>query len=114
ASSPAPTAAWRRCAAISRSPSSTRSPRARRWRGSGTGECIAFATDSGSSMRKGTLADFFAASPLAGSDLKIERVKGGDRKIDLDAGSEAIGGADEDARSGDSRNPAHPNRGERR
>jgi prevent-host-death family protein len=33
--------------------------------------------------RKGTLADFFAASPLRGSGLKIKRLRGGLRKIDL-------------------------------
>jgi hypothetical protein len=62
-------------------------------------------------MRKGTLADFFAASPLAGSGLKIERVKDEGREIDLDAGSEEIGGPDEDVRSSGSRNPAHRDRG---
>ena len=38
ASSPAPIAAWRRCAATSRSPSSRRSAGARNWRGSGLGD----------------------------------------------------------------------------
>jgi prevent-host-death family protein len=33
--------------------------------------------------RVGTLADFFAASPLRGSGLKLERSKGRLRKIDL-------------------------------
>jgi hypothetical protein len=33
-------------------------------------------------MRKGTLAEFFAASPLAGSGLKIERLNGGLREIE--------------------------------
>ncbi len=33
--------------------------------------------------RKGTLADFFASSPLAGSRLKIKRVAGGPRPVDL-------------------------------
>lgn len=33
--------------------------------------------------RVGTLADFFAASPLRGSGLKISRAKGGTRKVDL-------------------------------
>jgi prevent-host-death family protein len=33
--------------------------------------------------RAGTLADFFAASPLRGSGLKVPRVKGGPRKVDL-------------------------------
>ncbi|MGD0567981.1 MAG: type II toxin-antitoxin system Phd/YefM family antitoxin [Candidatus Sulfotelmatobacter sp.] len=33
--------------------------------------------------RVGTLADFFAASPLRGSGLKLPRRKGGLRKIDL-------------------------------
>jgi len=33
--------------------------------------------------RAGTLADFFAASPLRGSGLKVPRVKGGTRKVDL-------------------------------
>ena len=47
-------------------------------------------------MRKGTLADFFANSPLPGSDLKIERVKGEVREIDLDDSSEEVGGAHED------------------
>jgi len=33
--------------------------------------------------RKGTLADFFASSPLPGSDLEIERLKDLPREIDL-------------------------------
>jgi prevent-host-death family protein len=33
--------------------------------------------------RKGTLADFFAASPLAGSRLKIRRIPGDPRPVDL-------------------------------
>jgi prevent-host-death family protein len=33
--------------------------------------------------RHGSLADFFAASPLRGSGLKIERVKGKPRNIKL-------------------------------
>ncbi len=33
--------------------------------------------------RKGSLADFFAASPLRGSGLKIERIRGRARKIIL-------------------------------
>jgi prevent-host-death family protein len=33
--------------------------------------------------RTDTLADFFARSPLRGSKLKIERIKGGVRPIDL-------------------------------
>ena len=33
--------------------------------------------------RTGNLAEFFAASPLRGSKLKVERVKGGLRKLDL-------------------------------
>src|SRR5467141_2649060 len=33
--------------------------------------------------RKGTLAEFFAASPLRGSDLEIERARGGAREVDL-------------------------------
>jgi prevent-host-death family protein len=33
--------------------------------------------------RKDTLADFFAASPLHGSGLEIERAQGGTREIDL-------------------------------
>jgi len=33
--------------------------------------------------RKGSLADFFAASPLRGSGLEIERVRGGTREVDL-------------------------------
>jgi prevent-host-death family protein len=33
--------------------------------------------------RVGTLADFFAASPLRGSGLKLRRIKGRLRKIDL-------------------------------
>jgi prevent-host-death family protein len=35
------------------------------------------------SRRVGTLADFFASSPLRGSGLKLERPKGRLRKIDL-------------------------------
>ena len=33
--------------------------------------------------RKGTLADFFARSPLRGSGIKIERLKGSLREVDL-------------------------------
>ena len=33
--------------------------------------------------RTGNLAEFLAASPLRGSKLKVERVKGGLRKADL-------------------------------
>ena len=33
--------------------------------------------------RKGTLAEFFAASPLRGSNLEIERAQGGAREVDL-------------------------------
>lgn len=33
--------------------------------------------------RSGNLAEFFAVSPLRGSKLRIERSKGGRRKIDL-------------------------------
>lgn len=33
--------------------------------------------------RKGNLAEFFAASPLRGSGLKIERTKGDPREIEL-------------------------------
>jgi hypothetical protein len=33
--------------------------------------------------RQGSLADFFAASPLRGSGLKIERAKGTPRDIEL-------------------------------
>lgn len=33
--------------------------------------------------RVGNLAEFFAASPLAGSDLKLDRIKGEPREIDL-------------------------------
>jgi prevent-host-death family protein len=33
--------------------------------------------------RIGTLADFFANSPLRGSKLRVERAKGGFRPIDL-------------------------------
>ncbi len=33
--------------------------------------------------RKGSLAEFFAASPLVGSGIVIERVRSGPRKIDL-------------------------------
>lgn len=33
--------------------------------------------------RKGNLAEFFAASPLRGSGLEVERVKDGPRDIDL-------------------------------
>jgi prevent-host-death family protein len=33
--------------------------------------------------RKGTLAQFFARSPLAGSGVKIERLKDGPRDVDL-------------------------------
>jgi len=33
--------------------------------------------------RNGTLADFFAASPLRGSGLEIARAQGGTREVDL-------------------------------
>lgn len=33
--------------------------------------------------RKGTLADFFASSPLRGSDVRIKRVRGRLRKVEL-------------------------------
>ncbi len=33
--------------------------------------------------RRGTLADFFAASPLNGSSLDVERLNDGPREIDL-------------------------------
>ena len=33
--------------------------------------------------RKGNLAEFFAASPLRGSGVRIERTKDGTREIDL-------------------------------
>jgi len=33
--------------------------------------------------RKGNLAEFLAASPLRGSDLHVERLKDGPRKMDL-------------------------------
>jgi prevent-host-death family protein len=33
--------------------------------------------------RKGTLADFFAASPLPGAGLKVERPQGGVREVEL-------------------------------
>jgi prevent-host-death family protein len=33
--------------------------------------------------RKGNLAEFFAASPLRGSGIKIQRTKDGPREIDL-------------------------------
>ena len=33
--------------------------------------------------RKGTLAEFFAASPLRGSGLEIERAQGGAREVEL-------------------------------
>jgi hypothetical protein len=61
------------------------------------------------SLRKGTLANFFANSPLAGSDLKIERLRGGMRKIDFES-SEA-GGADDERGMGDSRSPPHNDSG---
>ncbi len=35
------------------------------------------------SRRTGTLADFFAGSPLAGSDLQVERRQDGPRELDL-------------------------------
>ena len=34
-------------------------------------------------QRKGTLVDFFMNSPLRGSGIKIERIRGGLRKVDL-------------------------------
>ncbi len=33
--------------------------------------------------RKGNLAEFFAASPLLGSELRIKRLKGKPRKVNL-------------------------------
>lgn len=33
--------------------------------------------------RPGNLAEFFAESPLRGSDLKVDRTKDGSRKVDL-------------------------------
>ena len=33
--------------------------------------------------RRGNLVEFFARSPLRGSDVRIERIKGGLRKVDL-------------------------------
>ena len=33
--------------------------------------------------RKGNLAEFFAASPLRGSGIKIRRLRGGMRKVEL-------------------------------
>ncbi len=33
--------------------------------------------------RQGTLSDFFASSPLRGSGLKIRRIRGGARKVNL-------------------------------
>lgn len=33
--------------------------------------------------RNGTLAEFFAASPLRGSHLEIERAQGGPREVEL-------------------------------
>ena len=35
------------------------------------------------SKRKGSLAEFFAASPLRGSGMKIERLRGGLRHVNL-------------------------------
>ena len=35
------------------------------------------------SRRKGTLVEFFQNSPLHGSGIKIERIKGGPREIEL-------------------------------
>jgi hypothetical protein len=34
--------------------------------------------------RKGTLVEFFARSPLRGSGLKIERIRGDVRKVEFD------------------------------
>jgi prevent-host-death family protein len=33
--------------------------------------------------RRGNLAEFFASSPLRGSKLKVQRLKGGHRSVDL-------------------------------
>lgn len=38
---------------------------------------------AGKRKRVGNLAEFFAASPLVGSDLRIERINGEVREIDL-------------------------------
>jgi hypothetical protein len=62
-------------------------------------------------MRKGNLAEFFAASLLVGSDLKIERVKGGLREIDLEASSTGAGGRDEGPRMGSNSSAPDPRRG---
>lgn len=35
------------------------------------------------SRRSGNLAEFFASSALRGSELKVRRVKGGTRKVDV-------------------------------
>jgi len=34
-------------------------------------------------LRRGNLSEFFAASPLRGSKLKVQRFKGGLRKVEL-------------------------------
>jgi hypothetical protein len=62
-------------------------------------------------MRKGNLAEFFAISPLVGSNLKIERVKGGLREIDLEANSTGAGGKDEGPRMGGDGSVPDPRRG---
>jgi hypothetical protein len=65
-------------------------------------------------MRKGTLADFFAASPLVGSGIKIERPKSGDRPIDLEEKlANRAGGLDEDAGVADRGGAADPDGGRR-
>jgi hypothetical protein len=41
------------------------------------------ATTAPKAARSGTLVEFFARSPLRGSGVKIERIRGGVRKVDL-------------------------------
>lgn len=51
----------------------------------GRNTAVVVATDEGErkTKRKGNLAEFFAASPLRGSETKIKRPRGRVRKADL-------------------------------
>ena len=52
-------------------------------RGRHTAVVVSAAEWQRKTQRRGNLAEFFATSPLRGSGLKIERLKGALRKVDL-------------------------------
>ena len=64
-------------------------------------------------MRKGNLAEFFAASPLVGSDLKIEREKGGAREIEFETLLDETGDAAQLLGMDSGRDPPGPKRPKR-